>query len=73
MEKTRYRRYKKARSSINPCSARVFRLNRCNTPVTRFFTADDKGKSYAELLAKEVEGKVYLLNPITAGALEKDA
>lgn len=41
--------------------------------VTIFFTADDKGKSYAELLAKEVEGKVYLLNPITAGALEKDA
>ena len=41
--------------------------------VTIFFTADDKGKSYAELLAKEVKGKVYLLNPITAGALEKDA
>ena len=41
--------------------------------VTIFFTADDKGKSYAELLAKEVGGKVYLLNPITAGALEKDA
>ena len=41
--------------------------------VTIFFTADDKGKSYAELLAKEVEGKVYLLNPITAGALEKNA
>lgn len=41
--------------------------------VTIFFTADDKGKSYAELLAKEVDGKVYLLNPITAGELEKDA
>ena len=32
-----------------------------------------EGKKYAELLAKEVGAKVYILNPITSGELEKEA
>lgn len=39
--------------------------------VTLFFAAEDEGKKYAELLAKEVGAKVYILNPITSGELEK--
>lgn len=41
--------------------------------VTLFFAAEDEGKKYAELLAKEVGAKVYILNPITSGELEKEA
>ena len=41
--------------------------------ITLFFTADDEGKKYAELLAKEVGAKVYVLNAITSGKLEKSA
>ena len=41
--------------------------------VTLFFTAEDEGKKYAELLAKEVGAKVYVLNPITSGEMEKEA
>lgn len=41
--------------------------------VKLFFAADDEGKKYAELIAKEVGGKVYILNSITSGELEKDA
>ena len=38
-----------------------------------FFVADDAGRAYAEIIAKEVGGTVYLLNPITSGTLEKEA
>lgn len=41
--------------------------------ITIFFAAEDEGKKYAEIIAKETGGKVYLLNPITTGELQKDA
>lgn len=41
--------------------------------ISIFFAAEDEGKKYAELIAKETGAKVYLLNPITTGDLQKDA
>ncbi|USF29751.1 metal ABC transporter substrate-binding protein [Clostridium sp. MD294] len=41
--------------------------------ITVFFAAEDEGKKYAQLIAKETGAKVYLLNPITTGELQKDA
>ena len=38
-----------------------------------FSAAEDEGKKYAEMIAKETGGKVYLLNAITTGELQKDA
>lgn len=41
--------------------------------IKLFFTADDAGRAYAELIANEVGGSVYLLDPITSGPMEKEA
>lgn len=41
--------------------------------IKLFFAADEEGEKYARLIAKEVEGKVYLFNSITTGELNKNA
>ncbi len=45
--------------------------------ITLFLVADDTGKKYAEMLAKETakngESQILLLDPLTAGAMDKEA
>lgn len=41
--------------------------------ITIFFAAEDNGKEFAETIANEVGGKVYVLDPITSGEENKDA
>ena len=45
--------------------------------ITLFLVADDTGKKYAEMLEKETakngEGQILLLDPLTAGAMDKEA
>ncbi len=38
-----------------------------------FFAAEDGGKKVAETIAKEVNGKVFILDPVTKGEMKKDA
>lgn len=45
--------------------------------ITLFLVADDTGKKYAEMLAKETakngESQILLLDPLTSGAMDKEA
>ncbi len=45
--------------------------------ITLFLAADDTGKKYAEMLAKETakngESQILLLDPLTSGAMDKEA
>ncbi len=54
-------------------AAEVIRKNN----IRLFLVADDIGKKYAEMLAKETadngEGKILQLDPLTSGAMDKDA